>query len=325
MSCKLKVESSRLEIVEEMSIFDINLTRLVVGTAQFGLPYGIANRTGQPSLKDVCEILMCAVKGGATTLDTATEYGESEVVLGRALKEIGVLDRVTIISKVRHVKRMNRERTPENVAGWVKNSVTCSLEHLGVESLPLCLFHDTNDIAYMDVLLELKREGLVQHVGVSVATPSQMEMVLSTFGVEAIQIAASALDQRILRSGDLAKAAAAGIAIFLRSIYLQGLLVMPIEEIGPELREVIPVRRALQRIGADAGLTMPEMALRFGLSIPDVTGVLTGVETVGQMAANIAFAARGPLSPDLVQAIDDAVPDLSEAILFPWHWPDAMR
>ncbi len=307
------------------SILDLGFSRLAVGTVQFGLPYGVANRTGQPSFKQVCEILACAVENGATTLDTAAAYGKSEAVLGRALREIGALDQVTIVSKVRHLKTMGQEHSPENIERWIRDSVTSSLENLGIDSLPVCLFHDTVDVAYMDILLALKREGLVQHAGASVVKPDQMEMVLSTPGVEAIQVPMNMLDQRIRRSGDLARATDAGMAVFVRSIYLQGLLVMPLEGIMPALHQVVPVRQALQQIAGDTGLTMPEMALRYGLSLPGVTSVLTGVETVEQMAANAKIAARGPLPPEVVQAVDGAVPDLSDTIvLSPWLWPGSM-
>jgi aryl-alcohol dehydrogenase-like predicted oxidoreductase len=309
----------------EGNILDLGFSRLAVGTVQFGLPYGVANRTGQPSFKQVCEILACAVENGATTLDTAATYGESELVLGRALREIGALNRVNIVSKVRHLKTMGQEHTPENIARWFRDSVTSSLERLGIDSLPVCLFHDTADVAHMGVLLALKKEGLVQHAGVSVREPDQMEMVLSTPGVEAIQISMSMLDQRIQRSGDLVRAAEAGMAVFVRSIYLQGLLVMPPDEIMPELRQVVPACQALQGIAASAGLTMPEMALRYGFSLPGVTSVLTGVETVDQMEANAKIAAGGPLPPDVIEAVDKVVPDLSDTIvLTPWLWPGAM-
>jgi aryl-alcohol dehydrogenase-like predicted oxidoreductase len=309
----------------ESSILDLGLSRLAVGTVQFGLPYGIANRTGQPSFKQVCEILACAVENGATTLDTAAAYGESEAVLGRALCEIRALDQVTIVSKVRHLKTMGQEQTPENQERWIRDSVVSSLERLGVDSLPVCLFHDTVDIARMDVLLALKQEGLVQHTGVSVVRPDQMEMVLSTPGVDAIQVPMNMLDQRIKRSGDLARAADRGMAVFVRSVYLQGLLVMPLDEIKPALQQVVPVREALQDIADGAGLTMPEMALRYGLTLQGVTSVLTGVETVAQMEANARIAAEGPLPQEVSQAIDGAVPDLSDTvILSPWMWPEAM-
>lgn len=308
-----------------MNIVGVNFSRLVVGTVQFGMPYGIANRTGQPSLEEVGKILACALEGGATTLDTAAEYGDSESALGRALRAIGALDRVTIITKVRPVKLMTQKRTQENVRRYIRDSVSSSLARLGIESCPLILFHDTDDIIYMDILLELKREGLIQHVGVSVAFPEQMEKVLSTPGVEAVQIPVSILDQRILRSGNLARAAQTGRAVFVRSIFLQGLLVMPINEIIPELRVVIPVRQKLEEIAEEAGLDMSEMALRYGLSLPGVTGVLTGVETAEQMAANVAIAARGPLPPHIVREIEAAVPDLPPTILSPSYWPGAKR
>ena len=307
------------------SILDLGFSRLAVGTVQFGLPYGVANRTGQPSFKQVCEILACAIENGATTLDTAAAYGESESVLGQALREIGALDRVTIVSKIRHLKTMEQEQTPENEERWIRDSVVSSLERLGIGSLPVCLFHDTVDIARMDVLLALKREGLVQHAGVSVVRPGQMAMVLSTPGVEAIQVPMNMLDQRIKRSGDLAKAAGRGMVVFVRSVYLQGLLVMPLDEIKPVLQQVVPVRQALQDIAAGAGLTMPEMALRYGLSLPGVSSVLTGVETVAQMETNARIAADGPLPHQIIQAIDGAVPDLSDTIILsPWMWPEAM-
>jgi aryl-alcohol dehydrogenase-like predicted oxidoreductase len=308
-----------------MSIADINFSRLVVGTVQFGMPYGIANRTGQPSFDEVSKILACALEGGATTLDTAAEYGDSESALGRALRAIGALDRVTIITKVRPVKLMTQKRTQKNVSRYIRDSVSSSLARLGIESCPLILFHNTDDITYMDILLELKKEGLAQHVGVSVGFPEQMEKVLSTPGVEAVQIPVSILDQRILRSGNLARAAQTGMAVFVRSIFLQGLLVMPSNEIIPELRVVILVRQRLEHIAEEAGLNMSEMALRYGLSLPGVTGVLTGVETAEQMAANVAIAARGPLPPHIVQEIEAAVPDLPPTVLSPYYWPGAKR
>jgi aryl-alcohol dehydrogenase-like predicted oxidoreductase len=306
------------------SILDLGLSRLAVGTVQFGMSYGIANRTGQPSYREVCDILACAVEHGVTTLDTAAAYGDSESVLGRALRDIGATNRVTIVSKVLPVQRMEQAHTPENAARWIRNSVISSLERLGTDSLPVCLLHRTEDIPHMAAMLELKKEGLVQHIGVSAGPPEEMATILSAPGVEAVQVPLNLLDQRVPRSGDLSGAAESGIAVFVRSIYLQGLLLMPEDEIAPQLQDVVPYRRALQRIAGDAGLNMSELALRYGLSLPGVTSVLTGVETVEQMQANIDIVAQGPLPPEIMTEIDKAVPDLSETIILsPWLWPSS--
>ena len=312
-------------------IFDLKFSRLMVGTVQFGLSYGIANRTGQPSFKEVCRILARALAHGVTTLDTAAAYGESEAVLGRALKEIGALDNMIVVSKVRHLKSMREAATPENVRFWIRDSVTSSLARLGLESLPVCLFHDAADREFMEMLADLKREGLIQHTGVSLGTPDELGPVicptgLKAPGVEAVQVPGSLLDQRVLRSGNLARAARAGVAVFLRSIFLQGLLLLPEAQILPQLQEVAVPRRGLKTIAAEAGISMAEMALRFGLSLPGVTAVLAGVETQEQMAANAAMAARGPLPPDMMAAIQEAVPDLSmTSVLNPAQWPGAKR
>jgi len=297
----------------------------MVGTVQFGLRYGIANRAGQPGFDEVCDIVRYAIEHGATTLDTAAMYGESEQVLGRVLETTGLKEKATVITKVRHLKKMPGERMSGAVEAWIRDSVESSLRNLRLEQLPVVLFHDTVDIKYMEALLKLKEEGLIRHAGVSVLAPDQMPQVLATPGVEAIQVAASMLDQRILRAGDLARAAEKGLAVFVRSVYLQGLLLMPEAEIIPALREVIPVRRALEQIAADAGLTMTEMALRYGLSLPGVTGVLVGVEMLDQMKENVRIAAAGCLPADLLEEIRAAVPTLPDTILFPGNWPGAMK
>jgi len=307
------------------SITDLTFSPLVVGTAQFGLPYGIANRTGQPRFSEVCDIIRCAIENGATTFDTAAVYGKSEEILGRALHEIGAHVQVTIITKAAAVSKMDKKQTPAHVDKWIRGSVETSLKRLRLEQLPLCLFHDSSDVEYMDVLLGLKEKGLVKHVGVSVMRPDQFDAVLSTPGVEAIQIAASLFDQRMLRSGKLARAVRSGMVVFIRSIYLQGLIVMPEDAIHEALRTVIPVRRQLETVASEAGMSIAEMALRYAMSLPGVTGVLTGVETVGQMKENAAMARRGTLDESLMRKIAQAVPDFPETILFPWHWPGAIR
>ena len=80
---------------------EYHLSRLMLGTVQFGLPYGVANRTGQPSYAEVRAIMTAAIDGGVNCFDTAAAYGGSEEVLGRALQELGAADRVVVVTKVR--------------------------------------------------------------------------------------------------------------------------------------------------------------------------------------------------------------------------------
>jgi len=114
------------------------------------------------------------------------------------------------------------------------------------------------------------------------------------------------------------------VAVFAHSVYLQGVLLMPEADIIPELSAVIPVRRNLQRLADEAGLTMAELAARYVLSIDGMTCAVVGVETVEQMRENIRLFSKGPLDRVLVQAIADSVPELPESVLNPRKWSKRM-
>jgi aryl-alcohol dehydrogenase-like predicted oxidoreductase len=110
------------------------------------------------------------------------------------------------------------------------------------------------------------------------------------------------------------------IHVFCRSVYLQGLLLMPEEKIRPGLAEVIPVRRTLEEIAAQAGYTMSELCMRYVLSNPAISSVLTGVDTVAQMRENLRLAALGPLPVEVLERVRSCVPELPESLIRPALW-----
>jgi len=295
------------------------MSRLVMGTAQFGLPgYGIANRTGRPSFEQVCQMVQTAYDGGVRTIDTAAEYGDAESVVGRALAETGL--QMTVITKVRPTRGMERDGWTGNAKGYIRWSVEQSLVNLRLDTLPLCLLHDADDIVYYHVLLRLQEEGLIRAAGVSVYRPYQLETVLSLSDVAAIQVSANVLDQRALRTGYLARVAKAGIDVYVRSVYLQGLVTMQPEDVPAGLRATVPVLGALRKLASEHGLTIVNMAMRYALSLNGVTGVVVGAETVEQVEDNLEMAEQGVLPRRLMRSIGDAVPDLPERILYPRYW-----
>src|ERR1700722_15672270 len=110
--------------------------RLVIGTAQFGLPYGIANRTGLRGEEEAARILQHAWSAGIDTLDTAAAYGESE----RRLGSIGVTS-WRIISKLASVPE-----SAADVGAWVQSSIAHSLDLLGVPTLYALLLHQPRQL-----------------------------------------------------------------------------------------------------------------------------------------------------------------------------------
>lgn len=299
------------------------LSRLMLGTVQFGLPYGIANRTGQPSYQDVVSIVSAAIEGGVNCFDTAATYGTSEEVLGRVLEELKLTDRVTVVTKVRPLNPA--ELSDSTLAARaIKQSVAESRRRLRIDCLPLVLFHREADAAYWYVLEELRERNWLRHCGVSCDNRPGSASQFATAGTfSALQLPGNVLDQRHLRSGVFRDAAANGVAVFIRSVYLQGLLVMSENDIPSALRSVLPTRRRLETIAKEANMSLPELALRFMLSQAGVTCVITGVETIAQIQDNVAMFDRGPLPADVLLAIHEAIPELPESLLTPSMWPRA--
>ena len=301
---------------------DLELSQLMLGTAQFGLPYGIANKSGQPPYEAVLDILTAAHEGGINCFDTGVTYGTSEEVLGKALAELGLKDKFVAITKVRHMA--DDFSSAQAADEFVEESITGSLRRLGLDVLPICLFHAENNFRYVESLLKLKEKGLVRHIGSSVMTPQTTAGIIASGHAEALQIPTSILDHRFTRGGIFNEAKQRGIAVFVRSVYLQGLALIPEEEIPDDITAVIPVRRQLQNLAREAGLGMEELAARYVLSLPGFTCAVVGMETVQQVRHNVTLFSKAPLEPTLVQAIETIVPNLPDNILRPNMWSKRM-
>lgn len=298
----------------------IPLSQMMLGTVQFGMPYGVANRTGQPDYDSVVAIIRQALDGGVNALDTAAAYGTSEEVLGRALKQLGIAEKLFIVTKVRPLTEAELT-DPRLAAAAIEASVHESRRRLQLDLLPGVLFHRESDAVYGNVLVDLRNRGLLEFAGISCGNfPGPAATFTNSGLVSALQIPGNILDRRHQLSGIFTRASSLGIAVFLRSVYLQGLLVMPEAEIPSHLAEIIPCRNQLEAIARDAGLPMAELALRYMLSQPGITSILTGVETVSQVQENLDMFARGPLSPDLVAAVEKLSLQPPEYVITPTIW-----
>lgn len=299
---------------------DYRLSRLMLGTVQFGMPYGVANRTGQPSYEDVRAIVKAAVDGGVNCFDTAAAYGTSEEVLGRVLHELGIIDRVMVVTKVKALSP-DELSDPTLAATAITESVANSRQRLRIDCLPVVLFHREADAAHYGVLETLRQRGWLREIGVSCdSRPGPAAGFVESGHFSALQLPGNVLDPRHQRSGIFQAAASQRMAIFVRSVYLQGLLVMPESEIPPALQEVIPARRQLASLADQAGIKLAELALRYILS-QAVTCVITGVETVTQVRENLMMFDRGPLPADLLAAISASAVELPELVVTPNLWP----
>jgi aryl-alcohol dehydrogenase-like predicted oxidoreductase len=300
---------------------EYRLSRLMLGTVQFGMPYGIANRTGQPDYGQVRAIIAAAVEGGVNCFDTAAAYGTSEELLGRALQELNLGGAVIVVTKVRPLTPAELE-DGISASRAIRESVDESRRRLRMDCLPIVLFHREADAAFIETLMTLRDEGRLRHAGVSCDNrPGRAVTFAEDDRISALQLPANVMDCRHWRSGVFQQAASHGVAIFIRSVYLQGLLIMPEEQIPLELRDLIPVRRRLEDIAVEAGMRLAELSVRYLLACEEATCLLTGVETEAQVRENIEIIRRGPLPEDMRAAIETCVVGIRDELITPSQWP----
>lgn len=186
--------------------------KIALGTAQFGLDYGITNAEGQVSLDVVGDLLSMSAAEGIHVLDTAIAYGESEKVLGNF--DLSTFDVVSKVPSLKGEKRTITELALE------------SLERLSIERLYGFLMHDENDVhhEHLNSLHDLKQQGIICKAGASFYTPEKAILAIETGMIDLIQIPANQLDFRFEEAGVYQIAKRYGVEVHVRSIFLQGLL-----------------------------------------------------------------------------------------------------
>ncbi|UML83594.1 aldo/keto reductase [Leptospira interrogans] len=198
------------------------LSSLALGTVQFGLPYGVANQNGQVDLEEISFILDESWRHGIRMIDTAIAYGESEKRLG----QIGVSN-WQIISKLPPIPS-----DIQNVKKWAIEMVEGSLFRLGVSSLKGLLLHKSDLLLepggekLYEALIHLKGTGLVDQIGVSVYDPAHIDLYIKKFVIDIVQLPLNVLDRRLLNSTWFSAIKRKKIEIHVRSVFLQGLLLM---------------------------------------------------------------------------------------------------
>lgn len=294
------------------------LKGVVLGTAQLGMQYGIANASGQPPQKVATEIIREAWESGIHELDTAQGYGNSESVIGEALATLGVENAMRVTSKIHLSKGLPS-------LGDFKNLIFQSLERLKVPKLFGLMLH-SEDLLQLwnkglhELLETLKKEKMVEHIGVSIYSPEKALEALNLQGIDFIQVPTNLLDRRFENANVFRQAEEAGKQVYIRSVYLQGLLVLPKEKLPEKMSYVVPVLEKLDEICQDLNMTREELALGYIKTALPKAKLILGVETPAQMKKNVECWLRNyPAS--LKVLIQEEFSQVSDRVTQPLQWP----
>jgi aryl-alcohol dehydrogenase-like predicted oxidoreductase len=290
---------------------------LVLGTAQLGFPYGIANITGQPDLVLASEIIRTAWENGIREFDTAQDYGESEKALGAAFAKLGIPKKARVISKINpSIDHCDLQ--------MMSGALDASLEKLGVPFLYGLMLHDENLLGQWthglgDILQSFIASGKVKNAGVSVYSPDKALEALHIDGINLLQIPSNILDRRFQKKGVFELAVRKKKKIYIRSVFLQGLILMEPDDLPDYMLFARPVLERIKYLAESLNITRNELALGYlRAKVPEAKLVI-GVDTPAQISENMNYWKKKPLV-NLISMVEQSFDFMDEKILNPSLW-----
>jgi aryl-alcohol dehydrogenase-like predicted oxidoreductase len=256
------------------------MKKLILGTVQMGLDYGINNSFGKISIEESHQILLKAHISGITTLDTAEVYGNAHKVIGIFHKNNPDY-KFNIVTKVPHNIESNS----------IEIKVKEYLADLEVNCLDVLMFHSfesfINNSTAIDVLVDLKLKGYINHIGVSVYTNDQIEYLLNEDEISVVQLPFNLLDNISIRGTLIEQLKAKGKIIHTRSAFLQGLFFKKTSDKNKIVQKLKSELEILNQIVEQSNCSMEELALSYCLFQKNIDNVIIGVDSEDHLITNI--------------------------------------
>ena len=295
--------------------------RLVLGSAQWGMAYGIANRSGPPSERELERLIALARDAGIRTIDSARAYGTSEARIGRVLA--GATDWRVVTKLAPDVGGPGIE------VGEALDRVAASLAQsraaLGLGTLPVVLLHrHAHRHAFGGKLwrtLRAEREaGRIGQLGISTANPEEAWAALDDPEVECLQVATSLLDLRLHRQGFFPRARELGRTVYVRSIYLQGVAHLGSARLPAFLAPLAPTLETIERFAGELGIAPRPLYLAFVRELPGVHPIL-GCESADQLAQGLRDWEDETVDGALLATLLERLPTADAELVDPSGWP----
>ncbi|MEO9805401.1 MAG: aldo/keto reductase [Reichenbachiella sp.] len=284
-------------------------SKLILGTVQFGLNYGINNYDGKVNKEEAYKILDLAGKNDISALDTAAVYGNSESVIGSYLN--GSNNKFKLITKL-----------ASHDSDW-KTSLNQSLKRLKSKKVETVLFHSYKMYRMMRALdsyqdlLSLKGK-VYSNLGVSVYSNDEMNELLNDDTINIVQAPFNLLDNESKKGDILKKFKDQGKTVHVRSTFLQGLFFMKKNHLPADLQSLGVYLDKLRKIASAAHCPLGELAIKYVLSKEYIDGVLIGVDSVQQLELNLEWSS-GNIDSNFFDEIDNiSVEDVN--LLNPSTW-----
>lgn len=254
------------------------MSKIILGTVQFGLNYGINNTRGKVPVQEVHRILDYAYSKGIMTLDTAAGYGDSEEIIGDYL--VSNSDK-----KFEIITKVNSSEVP------LEKQLHESLRKLKVDKVEVLMLHSFELYekfkAQLPLFCQKNKRKFFNELGVSVYTNEEVGVISSDPFIDRIQTPFNLLDNELKRGKRYADIKSKGKIIDTRSVFLQGLFFKKTDELPTNLYPLIKPLEKLKKIAESKSLTMEELAISYAFSMDFIDNVLIGVDSLDQLKDNL--------------------------------------
>ncbi|HRE40713.1 MAG TPA: aldo/keto reductase [Ignavibacteria bacterium] len=296
-----------------------------LGTAQLGLKYGIANKSGKPTKTNAVKIIKTAESSGVRYYDTASAYGNSEQLLGDYFQN--KKSDAFIVTKLPPILETLKNQEDEiEIIEKVILAVESSKRNLKSETIDCLMFHRTDDYflnekLIINYLYEHKKKLNINTFGISLYSADETEELLNDERLTSYQVPANLLDHRFKNKGFLKTANDFQNIVFIRSIFLQGLFFLDDSQIPENIKEFIKYKKLLSEIIKKSGFTFEQFTVNFFKTFYKDCKLIFGVDNIQQLNENIKLYNNSTeLDDEYLNEILEITNDIPETIINPTLW-----
>ena len=285
-------------------------SKLIIGTAQMGMDYGVSNKTGKITNAECFQILNYAQRHGINSLDTAEAYGDAHNIIGKYHQ------------KNPQKKFKINTKFSSNSGIDVEKKVSSYLNQLNVDFIDVMMFHSLESFEHnyhkFNVLKDIKFGGLINKLGVSVYNNEEVDILLDDDDIDVIQMPFNLLDNNNLRLKTILKAKKKGKIIHTRSAFLQGMFFLNDYSKNFNCYGLKKYLTQINLISQTSQIPVLNLALGYCLQNNKIDGVIMGVDSLRQLKSNLNVITE-PLNKKIISKIDQINVDEKE-LLNPTNW-----
>lgn len=261
------------------------VSRIALGTVQFGLDYGF------DKMKTQCEvdaILDCAVQNGINFIDTAREYGDSEIKIGDYISRHK--NDFIIATKIKKITE--NEAANKHLQDMVLKSIDESKKALQLKKLDVLQLHQTDEFiinkeVFWDTIKDLKKDNIIGAFGVSVYDIKETLYLIKNHGdtIDFFQVPYNIFDRKFEDLKEVLEKAS--ISLVSRSTFLKGIIPCEISELPTELIGLKPYKEKLQKKADDLKMSVSELAILYTYFSKHIGAILLGINSPEDIECNV--------------------------------------